>query len=131
MIDVAKAIRDYLIAQGALTALTGERIYAETDVPPAGYQPSDGACICFRMRGGTVDFSDAILWPSVQFKCYGSDDVEANTLYRVLFDVLHGVPEPSAVVRAAYLETAGETLAEPETGWPFVLTFYRMMIANE
>jgi hypothetical protein len=128
VVDALQAVRDFLVAQGALTALTGGRIWAGRDVPPPGYQPADGGAICLNVRGGSVDESDALVLPSVQFKCYGADEVGANEVYRALYDALHNAQ--AAVVRWARCEILGQTLQEPETGWTFVLAFFQVTIAN-
>jgi len=128
--DVGKAICDYLLAQASLTALTGTRIHAETDTPPPGYKPSDGGCVCFKTRGGDMRTQeDALILPSVQFKCYAASDVAANAVYRALFDALQGAR--AGTVRWAQIEALGATLSEPETGWPFVLTYYKIHVAND
>lgn len=130
MIDVGAAIRQYLLMQGDLTALVGSRIYAESDSPPPGYKPgSDGPAVCFKTRGGSHDFSDKLLLPSVQVKVYADTTLRANEAYRALYDALHNGHD--ATMRWAQSETLGVTLLEPETGWAFVLVYFQVWIANE
>lgn len=128
MNDPGTIVRDYLLSQGSLTTLVSERVYAECDYPPVTYRIAQGPAICFKIRGGDIDPSEALQRPSVQFKCYGRTEQEANTLYRTLHSMLHG--KKSESIRWAYLEVLGQTLSEPETDWPFVLVFYRMFITN-
>lgn len=129
MIDAPKAIRDYLLSKASLMAVVGTRIYAESDFPAAGYKPSDGPAIAFKLRGGTAETEQNVLVvPSVQFKCYGENRLEANRCYRALYDALN--LGRGGTVRWAQAETLGQTLQEPETGWHFVLTFYVFAIAN-
>lgn len=128
MNNVSKTLRDYLLTKAGLTALTGTRIYAEANTPAAGYKPSDGGAVCFKVRGGRPEYVDVLLGPSVQFKCYGSSELVANQLYQALYDALHNAQ--TNAVRMARCEMLGQTLAEPESGWPFVLTFFKVMIAN-
>ena len=128
MNNVAKTLRDYLLTQAGLMALTGTRIYAEANSPPAGYKPSDGGAVCFKARGGRPDYVDVIVTPSMQFKCYGATELLANLVYAALYDALHNAQ--TNAIRGARCEILGTTLAEPETGWPFVLTFFRVPIAN-
>jgi hypothetical protein len=128
MIDTATVIRDYLLADTALVALVGERIWAERVVPPPGYTPSVGPSIVFRTRGGQVLAQGSVVAPSVQFKCYGGAsgsapaELNANAVYRALYDAIerdgggHGV-------KSCTVEVLGQTLSEPDTGWIFVLTF--------
>jgi len=109
-----------------LTDLVGSRIYAGRDVPPAGYKPGDGNCITFKVRGGGADYDDALLNPSVQFKCYSTDEVGAYALYRVLYDHLQNAK--SSQILHAESETFGQILEEPETEWYFVLAYFTIMI---
>jgi hypothetical protein len=128
MIDGPEALRNFLVAQPALIALVGDRVWAETSTPAAGYKPSDGPAICFMTRGGRDDYTDVIIIPSVQFKVYGSSEIVANEAYRVLHDALHN--GKGYGVRWGRCEVLGQTLREPETEWIFILTFFTIWIAN-
>ncbi len=129
MIDAPKIIRDYLAAQAGLTALTGTRIYAEVDTPPTpGYTPDDGGAVCFKIRGGSVDYTAAILKASVQFKCYGATEVAANQVYRALHDALDEAA--AGTFKSAIQENLGQTLQEPDTGWYFTLVFFTVMVID-
>jgi hypothetical protein len=128
MQNASKAIRDYLLTKAALVALAGTRIYAEANTPPAGYKLSDGGAICFKARGGRPEYVDVLLAPSYQFKCYGTTELTANQLYQALYDALQNAQ--TYIIRGARCEVLGQTLAEPETGWPFVLTFFKVMVTN-
>ena len=123
MIDPHAKLLTLLEADSDLVTLCGSRIYAGRNVPPRGYTPDDGSAITFRVRGGPgFDEEDAILTPSVQFKCYGSSEIGAMTCYRVLVDALHN--GSSADVLRGIQESVGQLLEEPGTEWPFVLTFF-------
>jgi hypothetical protein len=130
MVDVEKAIRDYLKVRPELTEYTDARIYAGRDVPPVGYSlPDDGPCVTFRVRGGLADYDDALANPSVQFKCYGSTDYVAMQVYRALYGVLHN--GRNGRILHAEAEVLGQSLEEPETHWPFVLTYFTVMVRQE
>ncbi len=129
MVDAPKAILDYLLAQANLTNVVERRIYAEVDSPPAGYTPTDGPAICLKTRGGTQDYESAVLLPSVQFKCYGESEAVANEGYQALCDALND--KSSYAIKRAQFETLGQTLREPETGWIYVLVFFRIMVTNQ
>lgn len=123
MIDTLSTLRDFLTQQSALTALTGQRIYAGVVYPPPDYTPGQYA-ICFNARGGGLTYDRQLLGESFTFKCYGPDDPSSMALYRTLADVLddnHG-----GKIRHAELETSGYPLREPDTAWPFVLTYFRV-----
>ena len=126
MIDALSVIRTHVLTISAVTALVGSRVYAGEDVPPAGVLPGDGDCITFNVRGGLADYDDALLNPSVQFKCYSTSALNANTLYRALYDGLQN--SYGANVTHVECEAIGQTLREPETEWPYVLSFWRFML---
>jgi hypothetical protein len=122
MIDALKLLRDFLLADAGYVAVVTGGTYAGRNVPPVGYDPGDGPCTVFDVRGGRPDYDDALLMPSVQFKCYGSSEVEANACYRALYDALHDATGEH--VLHAEVETIGQTLEEPETGWFFVVSHF-------
>lgn len=126
MIDPLKATRDYLVADAGLTAQTSTRIYAGRTVPPPDYQPADGGALTFNLRGGRPTYDDDHLLVSAQFKCYGADELAAMTVYRALHDALQNAR--GAEVRWARAESMGQSLNEPDTGWPFVLAFYEITL---
>lgn len=128
MIDTSTAIRDFLLANVTLGSLTGTRIFAERDTPPEGYQPADGAALCLKRRGGGHDYEAVVLSPSYQFKCYGSDEAAANALYMALFEALN--QQGNYLIKSAEQESQGQTLYEANTGWPFVLVYYRLQVLN-
>ena len=134
MIDAPKAIRDYIQTLTTVTAMVGTRVYPETDVLPAGKQPSDGRAICFQIRGGVMTNDDSIVLPSVQFTLWApasngeSAEYRCYELYRTFVDAMVG--KGGATARYAWLETLGQTLHHPDSGWPFVLCAFRMAVAN-
>ena len=129
MINAPKAILNYLKTQVGVTALTTTaRIYAESSAPPAQYRIEDGAAVTFKVRGGSPDYSDALLTPSVQFQCWGQTPLLAHQLYQALYAALQGAH--NGVIKWARCEQLGQALTS-EAGWPMVLTFFRMHIVGE
>lgn len=126
MIDAPLLILSHVLADATLASMAGDRVFAERNVPPPGYRPADGPCITFKIRGGGPDYEDALLTPSVQFKCYDTSEVRAQALYRALHDALHNSTGPS--VLHAEEEGIGQTLEEPDTEWVFVLAFFTVML---
>lgn len=140
MNDAATAIRNYLLADSALAALVGTRIYAERTVPPPdAYSPADGPCVVFRARGGRILAQGSVMAPSVQIKCYGGagtsttpSEMSANAVYRALYDAIErgdGFSGGGNGVKSCAMEVLGQTLSEPDTGWVFVLTFASFWLA--
>lgn len=137
MTNDSAIILNYLLDQSDLTTLTGTRIWAEADTPPATYRPSEGPAICFKRRGGVMDEEAVILSPSYQFKIYGADgatgqstspEASADTVYRKLFDVLNFAG--TALIRGVQLEAMGQTLREPDTKWTYMLVYFRAQVVN-
>lgn len=134
MVSTSEVILQFLLNQPALVAEINTRIFADRDTPPPEYQPSEGGCICFRRRGGTMDEEAAVLAPSYQFKVYGAElqtespEASAERIDRVLFDVFNFAG--SHLIRGAVQETMGQPLREPDTQWAYMLTFYRVQVIN-
>jgi len=139
MKDVHKTISEFLLAQTTLTAKVDNRIWVGSE-PPSSYKPTgatdrkaykprdDGPAIVFKVRGGGLDYEDAVLSPSVQFKIYGRTAINADVVYRVLCDVLHGGHDDE--ILNGELEMLGQLLYEPDTDWPYIMTAFRVMIRN-
>lgn len=128
MIDAKNVVHSYLRAQSALTAIVGSRIYHER-------LPEDftiAQAVVFSRRGGVTNpYSPDLLEPSFQFKCYGSTAEDAEEVYRALYDALQGIENQtvgSDEILSAIEEVQGQDLRDPETDWPFVLTFFQFMV---
>ena len=130
MTDADLAIRAILMGYTGLTSLVGNRVYASTDLP-AGYTPDDGPAVLFNVRGGQgPDESGLITWPSYQFRSYAATEAEAREVDRAVYGALNFTS--SNRVKMARLDVYPQLLRqpEPEPQWPFVLSFYRAIIAN-
>lgn len=140
MINPAAAIRSYLLTDADLVALTRgvldgvptTFIWAERSTPGVGYTPALGGAVCVTVRGGQPDYTDVLLKPSIQVKCYGATDSLANAVYRAVYAALHNAH--AGTVRWGQCDVLGQTLTEPGTGsgteWPFVLSFFSMWVSN-
>jgi hypothetical protein len=134
MINDHKTVRDFLLTNGPLVALVDTRIYPDMETPPAGYEPTDGPCICFKRRGGSQDYEAVNLFPSYQFKCYGeiggtqSPEASAEEVYRALFEALNY--QSTYLIKSVEMEAQGQPLLEPDTGWKYTLCFYRLQVLN-
>lgn len=133
MIDDLYLLRQFLVANAALTALVSTRIYAARNSPIEGWKPGDGACVAFKRRGGGQDESGAMISSSFQFKCYGTGGsvsaqiASANAVYRALRDALNY--KTSLAILGAQEEGRGSTFGTPlETAgdFPYVLCFFRV-----
>ncbi len=90
--DTNKIIRDYLITQTTLTNLVGgasPRIYCPR-LPEDATLPA----ISFFTRGGiTNPHIEKIVSPSIQFKCWADNAIDAREVYRALFSALQGIQD--------------------------------------
>lgn len=123
MIDEADVLRDFLVARPTLIPLVGTRVWAELTYPPKGYKPSDGEAIVFKARTGAADSTNALLRTSWQFKFYGATVPAAHLVYRTTADILFDATLSGASFQSA-IEVGGQSIPEPETGWPVVLAFF-------
>jgi hypothetical protein len=126
MVDVDATIRAWLVSKPVLTHVAGDHIYAAMDLP-IGYQAEDGPALLFTSQM-TPSYPSKLLKGSVTCRCYGTDEESARELERALYDGIHD--KVSSSIKAAHLETGGQILQEPNTGWYFVLSIYRFVIAN-
>lgn len=128
--DIDTHIRDLLIADPGLAPLVDQRVFASTDLP-TGYTPDDGAAILFAARGGQgPDESGLILWPSYQFRCYAPTEAMAREVDHAVFRALSFAR--SDRIKMAQLDVYPQVLRqqEPEPAWPFVLSFYQVIIGD-
>lgn len=134
MIDPHAVLLAFLSGDAPLVVLAGTRMYAALSEPPEGYKPSTGSALVFRVRGGDQDESGHMQSVSFQFKCYGGGaNVYAQTLAgSVLAKTLHEALNfrQSGAVMGAQAETQAQPLAEPDTGWPYQLVFYRVQMRS-
>ena len=126
MIDIAAIVREKLVANAPLVAVTGERIYAAARLP-ASYKPVAGGAVLFSVEGGTADYGPT-LRPTLKFQCYGLTDAVAWQVDRLVFDALHDLQ--SGIVLKVQIDVLGQIVAEQQTDWRYVLSYYRAQIAN-
>lgn len=130
MVNDLSVIRDFLLAQAALFALTGERVWWGVNEPPQSeqYQPSQGIGICINRSGGTQDFDNTSVSPRIQFKIYGVSEPAINTAVLTLNDVFHEAH--SYEILSSTQDTMAIMLDEPDTLWKYGLVFYRVTVRN-
>lgn len=131
MIDCNATLYNHLTATTtALYGLVGARIY--TPHVPTSFTNSQAA-VEFLRRSGTSQREHETLYPSFQFKCFGgtANVSNAEAVYRALSDVLRSINNTSVsggVLLQAQEETMGSTLIDPDSGWPYVVTFWRIVM---
>lgn len=122
--DVDALVREQLAAHATLASLAGSRIYVGRDLP-AGYTPADGPAVLARANGGTPDYANTIR-PSLQVRCYGLTEGAVREVSRAVFDALHDLR--SGRIVNAQCDILGQSLSEPDTGWLFELSYYRLQV---
>jgi hypothetical protein len=128
VLDILFSLRNYLIVQDPIDFLAGDRIYAGPFLPRE-YIPEQGPALLFSIRGGGQDYSSQVLNPSIQFRSYALNLEEAMGLDRALYDSLNDRC-CCEEIKMARLETLGQPLHESQTGWPYVLSFWRILFNN-
>ena len=132
MIDALDVVQQRVNA--ALTVLQG-RVYTTLREAPEGWVPEDGGCIVVSGRGGGGHGeSNTMLRVSLQFKCYGggvhfnAQKTNARAIYKLLHESI--VHRPTYKIMGCQAEGTAIDLEEPETGFPFVLGFFRFQLRN-
>ena len=119
--DANKIIRDYLIAQTLLFAVTDERIYAGR-LPENAVLPAIG----FFIAGGTATpYIPGWITPRVQFDCWAHSPEAARTVYRLLYDALQGIQNISVgaySIESAMAEGPGQDLQDVD-----IITYFRVL----
>ena len=131
MIDAVAAIREVLLADSALTAKVGDRIYLLH--LPEGHD-FDQQAVVYSIRGGSTDLYVPFIRPAIQLTCWGKDSVAAQEVYRLLHAALHDasrISVSSGFLVYAFAEVFGQNLIDPDTKKPFVLAFFRAIFRKD
>ncbi|MFH1719081.1 MAG: hypothetical protein ABIF19_17135 [Planctomycetota bacterium] len=129
MIDCNAVLVEWLKTTAtSLYTLVATRVYCPA-LPP-GFTNTQAALEVMR-RGGRSALGPTEHAPSFQIKCFGGTDshAQAEAVYQALYDRLHGQEGhdvTSGNVMSAEEETIGQSLFDPVTKWPFVLTFWNV-----
>lgn len=136
MVDAALLVREYLLGQGAVTALLGTNangsIYCASDLPEH-FDPILGPAIqIFRAGGHSHDEITVLLDARVQIRVWADTEkyLQASQLYGAINDILHGAcgltVTDGTIIRA--LEADGPIeMTDPGTGWVAMYAFYTIM----
>lgn len=131
MIDTNAVICEYLRTTAtSLYTLCGTRVYCPR-IPP-GFTNTAAALEVMR-RGGDSTREHACHKASYQIKCFGgsANPGDAETVYRALYDRLQnasGINMTGGNIMQIREEMIGQSLFDPDAGWPFVLTFWTAIL---
>jgi hypothetical protein len=130
--DIAVVVAHLSAAGSALYTLCGTRVYYGR--LPSGYENTQPALLITR-RGGQPDSYIGTVETDLIVKCFGgsSSFAQAEQVYRALRDRLHGNSNTNQSTASGTVVTARETgmgqpITDPETGWPYVLTYYLVAV---
>jgi len=134
MIDLDTVFTGFLKTAGtALYTLCGTRVYAPE--APGGYLAAHhaGALAVLEVfrRGGKPNSAVQEHAVSYQIKCFGgtTSHVQATLVERALYDLLFKLDTKvlsGGTIMSATQESIGQPLKDPDTGWPYVLIFWRV-----
>lgn len=136
MVDANLLVRDFLLAQSAVTSQLGTNqngsIYCGYDLPER-FDPSLGPAIqLYRMGGHSHEEIKSLVEAKVVIRAWS--DVEqaltASKLYGAIHDALHGLYNTTVAdgTIVSALEASGPfEMTDPETGWVAVYAFYQVM----
>ena len=141
MISWTRALRLYLLDPSDLrTWLAGPYVYKPQLPASPGFTMPHRA-IVFRGNGGSASDDLPLHRPTVNFRIYGTSDDDAEVGYRYLHDRL--IRKDNLIVTDTYSDpdqrvgfynwreiTPGQSLEEPQTGWPFFFTVWAPTVST-
>jgi len=119
-----------LKATSAITAVTSTRIYGGM-IPQS--EKTLPAIEVFLLPGGYTDLETPVIHAEFRLKAYAASSAEAETLYGLIHDALHGIGNYSVGTNYVYLsaeDTHGQPLTDPDTGWEYYTGIFYMKIRN-
>ena len=128
-------IVEHLVNQAALVAVVGTKVYA-----PRAPENAVLPFITLFTRSGTPNpHIPPMLEPSVQFDCWADNPREAQSVYRMLYDVLQGkqrqvvtVDGTDYIIWESVCEIEGQDLVDVDIqGYFKTMTFFKFMIKAE
>lgn len=123
MIDTHAALRQYLINDDTLAGLVGSAIYW----PRLPLNWELGPAILFNAAGGNSDPDKLDVTLLFEFRCFGSDSIEAGDIYRALWDALHGTANvfvAETEIISAFESDGRQDFIDPDNNWPFVYSTF-------
>ena len=141
MISWSRALRlDLLEASALRTWLGGPYIYKPQLPANPGFTMPHRAVV-FRGNGGSSDNQLPLQNPTVNFRIYGTSDDDAEVGYRHLHDRLirrrnmieadtFENPDQFVAFYSWREITPGQSLEEPQTGWPYYFTVWSPTIST-
>lgn len=143
MVDSGKDLRGILILNSTVTSLlqtdvnSNPAIYVGNDFPEH-FDPKNGPAILISRRGGH-SHSEISALSDTRIQIKVAADVEkyilAFTVYKALFNVLHGITQTGldsgdTLIHSIIETTAPQELSDPDTGWTYVFGFWNVLASD-
>ncbi len=130
--DVNAILRKYLAADPGIVTAVGTRVYCPR-LPEKATLPALG----FFVRGGdSTPYIPPIVDPSFQFDCWGSNPIEARSVYTALYEALQGIQNVKVTIaptdyfiKSAIEEVQGQDIQDVDyPNYYRVIAFFRILI---
>ena len=129
MISVVQVLRLHLLAQPAIIAQVGTRIWGMPGIPSSEVDDMPRKAITLYQNPGTGRWGIPVYNASIQIRCYGLTPYEAQEVWGALYDTLHRVNCINVTIGAddytiyvSQLSSGPSEQQEPLTDWPFSLS---------
>jgi len=123
LVDQNELLHTYLKTLAPIVSATSGRIYGPPGLPD-GWTPVVGKTLVFMNGEFTGDASVPKTENQYRFLCYGFDEVDARSLYRVLYGNLHRVHRKTVAITGgnglliyAKQNTGPYSATDPSSGW--------------
>ena len=133
MIDIAKAVRGYLLADATLSALVSTRVFVGP-VPKEQASSMPKACVAMRMAGGP-ESRDYVALTNQRFDvfCYGANEIGAVEVQRAVQDSLKYLSryvQGDTLLHGANPSGAIGPIQDMDTNWPVVIQSFMVLAAE-
>jgi len=125
-----------MLATPAVTAQVAQRVWAP-ELPDGQAASMPRKCIVLAPSGGAGlgadDYSD-LSEPRFDIKCYGATWVEAQAVYREVYDLLKhvdGAVAAKGMIHTCAVESLGMMMRDAEGRWPMVLSVWRARVSEQ
>ena len=138
MNDIFGALRDWLLAQIAISDLVGTRVYVNA-IPRSEIEAQDvmhpSKMLVIRQGGGqgTASFQE-LDQPNIIALCYGESESEADAVRRAVwtaFKNLRRVNQGGVLIHHVNPTSGAIPSRDPDIKWPIVSQTFQTLVATE
>lgn len=133
--DPLAALVAYLASDSEVSALVGTRVFGQ-ELPPGEAQQMPRPCVVVQAAGGFGERSDVpVQTLRVDARCYGRTLHEAMAVHLAVYGALkkrlRRSQQGDALLHSAIMEGGPRPLRDPDADWPFVLSSWQLIAADE